>query len=96
VGQEKLLFNFFLDMLSPVLNLSLHFVRSIFGRSELHEKLMCKTHSAIAVFFRKVGRRSNLSNDGLSRLIYLRPLQARRNDSGNITAPYAQSASRVP
>ena len=82
VGQEKLLFNFFLDSpkplfragcsRSPVLNLSLHFVRSVFGRSELHGKLMCKTYSAIAVFFRKVGRRSNLSNDGLSRLIYLR------------------------
>ena len=82
MGHEKLLFNFFLDSpkplfragcsLSPVLNLSLHFVGSVFGRSELHGKLMGKAHSAIAVFFRKVGRRSNLSNDGLSRLIYLR------------------------
>jgi hypothetical protein len=33
---------------------------------------MGKTHSAIAVFFRQVGRRSNLRNDGLARLIYLR------------------------
>jgi hypothetical protein len=82
VGHEKLLFNFVLDnpkplfragcSLSPVLSLSLHFVRSVFGRSELHGKPMGKTHSAIAVFFCKVGRRSNLSNDGLSRLIYLR------------------------
>ena len=69
VGQEKLLFNFFLDnpkplfrascSLSPVLNLSFHFVGSVFGRSELHGKLMGKAHSAIAVFFRKVSRRSN-------------------------------------
>ena len=36
------------------------------------ESLCARAHSAIAVFFRKVGRRSNLSNDGLSRLIYLR------------------------
>ena len=82
MGYEKLLFNFILDnpkplfragcSLSPVLNLSFHFVGSVFGRSELHGKLMGKAHSAIAVFFRKVGRRSNLSNDGLSRLIYLR------------------------
>ena len=82
VGQEKLLFNFFLDSpkplfravcsLSPVLNLSHHFMRSVFGCSELHGKLMCKTHGAIAVFFRKVGRRSNLSDDGFPRLIYLR------------------------
>ena len=82
MGQEKLLFNFFLDSpkplfragcsLSPVLNLSLHFVRSVFGRSELHGKLMGKTHSAIAVIFRKVGRRSNLRDDGFPRLIYLR------------------------
>ena len=82
VGQEKLLFNFFLDSpkplfragcsFSPMLNLSLHFVRSFFGCSELHGKLMCQTHSAIAVIFRKVGRRSNLRNDGLSRVIYLR------------------------
>ena len=53
VGQEKLLFNFFLDSpkplfravcsLSPVLNLSHHFMRSVFGRSELHGKLMCKS-----------------------------------------------------
>ena len=52
VGQEKLLFNFFLDSpkplfravcsLSPVLNLSHHFMRSVFGCSELHGKLMCK------------------------------------------------------
>src|SRR3954468_11739007 len=69
VRQEKLLFNFILDnpkplfragcSLSPVLNLSFHFVGSVFGRSELHGKLMGKAHSAIAVFFRKVGRRSN-------------------------------------
>ena len=82
MGYEKLLFNFILDnpkplfragcSLSPVLNLSLHFVGSVFGRSELHGKLMGKAHSAIAVFFRKVGRRSNLSNDGFPRLIYLR------------------------
>ena len=81
-GYEKLLFNFILDnpkplfragcSLSPVLNFSLHFVGSVFGRSKLHGKLMGKAHSAIAVFFRKVGRRSNLSNDGLSRLVYLR------------------------
>jgi hypothetical protein len=82
VGEEKLLFNFFLDSpkplfravcsLSPVLNLSHHFMRSVFGRSELHGKLMCKTHGAIAVFFRKVGRRSNLSDDGFPRVINLR------------------------
>lgn len=82
VGYKKLLFNFILDnpkplfragcSLSPVLNLSFHFVGSFFGRSELHGKLMGKAHSAIAVFFRKVGRRSNLSNDGFPRLIYLR------------------------
>ena len=80
VGYKKLLFNFILDnpkplfragcSLSPVLNLSFHFVGSVFGRSELHGKLMGKAHSAIAVFFRKVGRRSNLINYGLPRLIY--------------------------
>jgi hypothetical protein len=82
VGQEKLLFNFLLNnlkplfragcSLSPVRNLSFHCVGSVFGRSELHGKLMGKAHSTIAVFFRKIGRRSNLSNDDLSRLIYLR------------------------
>ena len=36
------------------------------------ESLWAKTHSAIAISFRKVGGRSHLSNDGLSRLIYLR------------------------
>ncbi len=82
VGYEKLLFNFILDnpkplfragcSLSPVLNLSFHFVGSVFGRSELHGKLMGKAHSAIAVFFRKVGRRSNFEQRWLSRLIYLR------------------------
>ena len=82
VEYEKVLFNFILDnpkplfragcSLSPVLNLSFHFVGSVFGRSELHGKFMGKAHSAIAVFFRKVGRRSNLSNDGFPRLIYLR------------------------
>jgi hypothetical protein len=82
VGYEKLLFNFILDSpkplfrascsLSPMLNLSFHFVGSVFGRSELHGKLMCKTHGAIAIFFRKVGRRSNLSDDGFPCVIYLR------------------------
>jgi hypothetical protein len=41
-------------------------VCSIFGCSEVHGKLVCKSHSAIAVFFRQAGRRSNLRNDGLS------------------------------
>jgi hypothetical protein len=87
MGQEKLLFNFFLDSpkplfragcpFSPVLNLSLHLVRSVFGSSELHGKLVCKTHSAIAVFFCQVGRRSNFRNDGLSRVIYLRDFSLR-------------------
>jgi hypothetical protein len=36
------------------------------------ESLWAKTHSAIAISFRKVGGRSHLSNDGLSRLIFLR------------------------
>ena len=36
------------------------------------ESLWARLICTIAVFFRKVGRRSNLSNDGLSRLIYLR------------------------
>ena len=60
-----------------MLNLSLHFVRSVFGCSEFHGKLVCKTHSAIAVFFCQVGRRSNLRNDGLSRVIYLRDFSLR-------------------
>jgi hypothetical protein len=81
VGYEKLLFNFILDnpkplfragcSLSPVRNLSFHCVGSVFGRSELHGKLMGKAHSTIAVSFRKVSRRSNLRNDGLSCVVQL-------------------------
>jgi hypothetical protein len=72
---EQLLFNLILNgpkplfgadgSVSPVLNLSHHLMCSIFGCSEFHGKLVCKTHSAIAVFFRQAGRRSNLRNDGL-------------------------------
>ena len=67
VGHEKLLFNFSLDdsagcSVSPVRDLSLHFLCPVFGRSEFHGKLVRKTHSAIQVFFREVGRRSNLRN----------------------------------
>ena len=63
---EQLLFNLFLNCskplfgarcpFSPVLNLRRHLMCSIFGRSEFHGKLVCKTHSAIAVLFRQVGR----------------------------------------
>ena len=72
---KQLLFNLILNgpkpsfgadgTVSPVLNLSHHLMCSIFGCPELHGKLVCKTHSAIAVFFRQAGRRSNLRNDGL-------------------------------
>ena len=72
---EQLLFNLILNgpkplfgadgSVSPVLNLSHHLMCSIFGCSEFHGKLVCKTYSAIAVFFRQAGRRSNLRNDGL-------------------------------
>jgi hypothetical protein len=72
---KQLLFNLILNgpkpsfgadgTVSPVLNLSHHLMCSIFGCSEFHGKLVCKTHSAIAVFFRQAGRRSNLRNDGL-------------------------------
>jgi transposase-like protein len=39
---------------------------------------------------------SNLTSLSRGARALLRPLQARRNDSNDITAPYAQSASRVP
>jgi len=54
---------------SPVLNLSHHLMCSIFGCSEFHGKLVCQTHSAIAVFFRQASRRSDLRNDGLPRIV---------------------------
>ena len=50
---------------SPVLNLPRHLLCSVFGRSEFHGKLVCRTHGPIAVFFCQVGRRSNLCNDSL-------------------------------
>ena len=49
-----------------MLNLPRHLLSSVFGRSEFHGKLVCKTHGPIAVFFCQVSRRSNLRNDGLS------------------------------
>ena len=76
---KQLLFNLILNgpkplfgadgSVSPVLNLSHHLMCSIFGCSEFHGKLVCKTHSAIAVFFREAGRRSDLRNDGLPRVV---------------------------
>ena len=56
---------------SPVLNLPRHLLCSVFGRSEFHGKLVCKTHGPIAVFFCQVSRRSNLRNDSLSCVVQL-------------------------
>ena len=76
---KQLLFNLILNgpkplfgadgSVSPVLNLSHHLMCSIFGCSEFHGKLVCQTHSAIAVFFRQASRRSDLRNDGLPRIV---------------------------
>jgi hypothetical protein len=76
---KQLLFNLILNgpkplfgadgSVSPVLNLSHHLMCSIFGCSEFHGKLVCQTHSAIAVFFRQARRRSDLRNDGLPRIV---------------------------
>jgi len=76
---KQLLFNLILNgpkplfgadgSVSPVLNLSHHLMCSIFGCSEFHGKLVCQTHSAIAVFFRQASRRSDLRNDGLHRIV---------------------------
>ena len=54
-----------------MLNLPRHLLGTVFGRSEFHGKLVCKTHGPIAVFFCQVSRRSNLRNDGLSSVVQL-------------------------
>ena len=54
-----------------MLNLPRHLLSSVFGRSEFHGKLVCKTHGPIAVFFCQVSRRSNLRNDSLSCVVQL-------------------------
>ena len=56
----------------PMLNLPRHLLSSIFGFSEFHGKLVCKTHGPIAVFLCQVSRRSNLRDDGLSCVVQLR------------------------
>ena len=79
--RKQLLFDLLLDRpkplfgagcsISPVLNLPCHLLYSVFGGSELHGKLVCKTHGPIAVFFCQVSRRSNLRDDSLSCVVQL-------------------------